>query len=170
MKRQWVTYAFRRSAYSENSEGKKDGRNMSLLWSKRIRFSSAFMFGRLMLGRIFELLRHQFSEVALVATNFSTNLVPRVLSLLSRSRERTLGTRLQTLLALTLALTSPCLGLIWEALLFSQPTIALGVFLYKGPEGRLDKAKVPDLGRSSYQKYFKLKRSNKARLAGDCED
>ena len=68
-----------------------------------------------LLGCIFELLRHQFSEVALVATNFSTNLVLRVLSLLSRSRERTLGTRLQTLLALTLALTSPCLGLIWNS-------------------------------------------------------
>ena len=127
-----------------------------------------------LLGRIFELLRHQFSEVALVATNFSTNLVPRVLSLLSRSREGTLGTRLQTLLALTLALTSPCLGLIWKALLFSQPTIALGVFLYKGPEDRLDKAKVPDRGRSNYQKevikqgwvltlHFKFKRE-KARL------
>ena len=38
--------------------------------------------------------------------------------------------------------------------LFSQPTIALGVLLCKGPEGQLNKAKVPDLGRTSYQNIF----------------
>jgi len=32
-------------------------------------------------------------------------------------------------------------------LLFSQPTIAMGVLLCQGPEGQLDEAKMPDLGR-----------------------
>ena len=45
--------------------------------------------------------------------------------------------------------------------MFRQPTIVLGVFLCKGPERQLDKAKVPDLDRSKDQKHFQTKKKKR---------
>jgi len=90
------------------------------------------------------------------------NLVSRVLSLLWEStlgaagRERTLATRL-----------SPCLGLIWRALLFSQTNHCTGgCFCARDRRANWTKQRCGILINPTTKNIFKLKRNNKARLVG----
>ena len=90
------------------------------------------------------------------------NLVPRVLSLLREStlgaagRERTLGRRL-----------SPCLGLIWRALLFGQTQpLHWESFCARDRRANWTKQRCGALIDPTTKNIFKLKRNNKARLVG----